>query len=435
MLQRGLEGDERFIGMPGVWSLLSELLPEAHQAIVELSLSKATSSASFSSSGSHHGNTSQQQPRSSMTETGMTLPGCTATASSLSSPGLTASLSSSCAAVMKKCPACRSFVKGKIHFPGNVATQCHNQPICKMQEHNTILQQRAQQQQPTLTRTQIRATCQDQFAALLASSHPRCGAASPARHLAAVSPLMRHLWAAAVVAPARWFVLAPVRFSEACCGAGGVVVVVAGTTVAVQLPTWFPRLGRAVLNKVDPDEALLQSRSDDGDGTACFILVDVPLSHSTQILQVLSVTKLNFPEGLNPVCAPLILRKSGGDPVFATHSKSNEINLVEASTGVKSHISSECTWPSLSQVSASVFCTWHCGTKSCNLWDCNNSAQPLWTVRSTSEGLCLKHVVGGSGFLFAVSDKEIQVMEALSGSVLMSIEPAFGTHIMVISSH
>ncbi|KAH3714458.1 hypothetical protein Pelo_19032 [Pelomyxa schiedti] len=256
-----------------------------------------------------------------------------------------------------------------------------------MQERNSLRRQRAQQ--ATITRTQIRVTCHDQLAALLASSHPRCGAASPARHVACVSPLMRHLWAAAVVAPARWFVLAPVIYSEepswcvtfavspttlgvlrgpraapsnplsmwlgprACLalergtgfdvssmalgmqitsgtsdggGVGGVVV--AGTTVAVQLPTWFPKpFGRAVLNKVDPDEALLQSRSDDGDGTAYFILVDVPLSHSTQSLQVLSVTKSNFPEGLNFVCAPLILRKSSGDPVFATHSKRDEINL------------------------------------------------------------------------------------------------------------
>ncbi|KAH3762788.1 hypothetical protein Pelo_5367 [Pelomyxa schiedti] len=32
-VQRGLEGDERFIGMPCVWSQLSELLPQAQQAM------------------------------------------------------------------------------------------------------------------------------------------------------------------------------------------------------------------------------------------------------------------------------------------------------------------------------------------------------------------------------------------------------------------
>ncbi|KAH3722949.1 hypothetical protein Pelo_18344 [Pelomyxa schiedti] len=85
-LQRGLEGDERFIGMPCVWSQLSELLPQAQQAIVDLMVSKATSSsASFASSGFHHDDThsSQQQQRRS-TAGGTTLPGCTAASTSFS---------------------------------------------------------------------------------------------------------------------------------------------------------------------------------------------------------------------------------------------------------------------------------------------------------------------------------------------------------------
>ncbi|KAH3731386.1 mORN repeat protein [Pelomyxa schiedti] len=147
-LQRGLEGDEKFIGMPCVWSQLSELLPQAQQAIVELSLSKAT----LSSSACFGGSQQQQQPRlpSMTTEStaagGTTLPGCTATSSSVS-PVLLSSvpncnnnesnvcveceerppdvqlqpcghvvLCSQCAAVMKKCPHCRTFIKDKIHL-------------------------------------------------------------------------------------------------------------------------------------------------------------------------------------------------------------------------------------------------------------------------------------------------------------------------------
>ncbi|KAH3766979.1 phosphatidylinositol-4-phosphate 5-kinase [Pelomyxa schiedti] len=147
-LQRGLEGDEKFIGMPCVWSQLSELLPQAQQAIVELSLSKAR----LSSSACFGGSQQQQQPRlPSMTTAstaagGTTLPGCTATTSSVS-PVLLSSvpncnnnesnlcveceerppdvqlqpcghvvLCSQCAAVMKKCPHCRTFIKDKIHL-------------------------------------------------------------------------------------------------------------------------------------------------------------------------------------------------------------------------------------------------------------------------------------------------------------------------------
>ncbi|KAH3732276.1 hypothetical protein Pelo_16891 [Pelomyxa schiedti] len=51
------------------------------------------------------------------------------------------------------------------------------------------------------------ATCRDQFAGLLASSHPRCGALSPARAVAADSPLMHSWWRAWVLGPARPFVL------------------------------------------------------------------------------------------------------------------------------------------------------------------------------------------------------------------------------------
>ncbi|KAH3766986.1 hypothetical protein Pelo_1151 [Pelomyxa schiedti] len=146
-LQRGLEGDEKFIGMPCVWSQLSELLPQAQQAIVELSLSKAR----LSSSACFGGSQQQQQPRlpSMTTEStagATTLPGCTATTSSVS-PVLLSSvpncnnsesnvcveceerppnvqlrpcghvvLCSQCAAVMKKCPHCHTFIKDKIHL-------------------------------------------------------------------------------------------------------------------------------------------------------------------------------------------------------------------------------------------------------------------------------------------------------------------------------
>ncbi|KAH3731874.1 mORN repeat protein [Pelomyxa schiedti] len=146
-LQRGLEGDERFIGMPCVWSQLSELLPQAQQAMVELSLSKATlSSISPASCGGSQ--QQQQQPRLSSMRTastaagGTTLPGCTATSTTSSvSPAASVPnhsnvcmecderppdvqlqpcghvvLCSQCAVVMKKCPACRSLIKDKLHL-------------------------------------------------------------------------------------------------------------------------------------------------------------------------------------------------------------------------------------------------------------------------------------------------------------------------------
>ncbi|KAH3731826.1 hypothetical protein Pelo_17341 [Pelomyxa schiedti] len=59
-LQRGLEGDEKFIGMPGVWSMLSELLPQAQQAMFDLMVSR-------------------HSPEAVASHTAATLPGCTGT--------------------------------------------------------------------------------------------------------------------------------------------------------------------------------------------------------------------------------------------------------------------------------------------------------------------------------------------------------------------
>ncbi|KAH3765367.1 hypothetical protein Pelo_2774 [Pelomyxa schiedti] len=51
------------------------------------------------------------------------------------------------------------------------------------------------------------ATCGSQFCALMASSLRRCGARSPARHVAADAPLMRSWWRRFVLEPSRPFVL------------------------------------------------------------------------------------------------------------------------------------------------------------------------------------------------------------------------------------
>ncbi|KAH3762782.1 radial spoke head protein [Pelomyxa schiedti] len=142
-IQQGLEGDEKFIGMPCVWSMLSELLPQAQQAMFDLIVSKATLSSSASPGAApsfYQNNThTSQQPRAATT-----LPGCTAT-SSLSPTSHSSSMPnhndnnvciecderppnvqlqpcghvvacSQCAAAMKKCPECRSLIKDKVHL-------------------------------------------------------------------------------------------------------------------------------------------------------------------------------------------------------------------------------------------------------------------------------------------------------------------------------
>ncbi|KAH3731465.1 MORN repeat family protein [Pelomyxa schiedti] len=127
-LRRGLEGDEEFIGMPGVWSMLSQLLPQAQQAIVDLMVSKATLLGSSS-----HQHQLQHSPGATTTTTRgtashTTLPGCTANPSNICmecderppnvqfQPCGHVVLCSECAAFMKKCPDCRVIIKDKINL-------------------------------------------------------------------------------------------------------------------------------------------------------------------------------------------------------------------------------------------------------------------------------------------------------------------------------
>ncbi|KAH3731540.1 cell end marker Tea1 [Pelomyxa schiedti] len=122
MLRRGLEGDEQFIALPAVWSMLSELLPQAQQAVMDLMVSKAASMAAVVSTPS-------------MIVTTSTLPGCT-TAGVTAAPTTIVNklciecdentanvqfqpcghivLCSQCAAVgMRKCLVCRTPIHQK----------------------------------------------------------------------------------------------------------------------------------------------------------------------------------------------------------------------------------------------------------------------------------------------------------------------------------
>ncbi|KAH3758543.1 hypothetical protein Pelo_9650 [Pelomyxa schiedti] len=68
MVMRGLEGDEQFMSHPDVWSQLSELLPRSLQSLMDVTLSKCSSSSTI---------TQQSQPLPPSTATKTQQPGCT----------------------------------------------------------------------------------------------------------------------------------------------------------------------------------------------------------------------------------------------------------------------------------------------------------------------------------------------------------------------
>ncbi|KAH3705765.1 hypothetical protein Pelo_19687 [Pelomyxa schiedti] len=98
MLMRGLEGDERFIQCPDVQSLLSPLLPQAQQAIVDLMVSKA---ASLSLAQQH------------ITSAEVCIECEEKPPNVILHPCGHAVLCSECAATMRKCPQCRAPITQK----------------------------------------------------------------------------------------------------------------------------------------------------------------------------------------------------------------------------------------------------------------------------------------------------------------------------------
>ncbi|KAH3722646.1 hypothetical protein Pelo_18647 [Pelomyxa schiedti] len=133
MLQRGMEGDEQFIALPAVWSQLSELLPPAQQALVDLIVIVAKSTSS-SSSFIHP---QKQTPAGEAVARRATLPGCTAATSSPSDnnsqeetvvlcfvceerppniyfqPCGHAVVCSECSTALKRCTTCRTPIHHK----------------------------------------------------------------------------------------------------------------------------------------------------------------------------------------------------------------------------------------------------------------------------------------------------------------------------------
>ncbi|KAH3767518.1 hypothetical protein Pelo_605 [Pelomyxa schiedti] len=93
VLKCGLEGNEQFIALPHVWSMLSEVLPQAQQAVIDLIVSKSTSS-------SNHQRQTPVMPQQT------TLPGCTSTSTTSSSASAFQQLSGASSNDVDKCLVC-----------------------------------------------------------------------------------------------------------------------------------------------------------------------------------------------------------------------------------------------------------------------------------------------------------------------------------------
>ncbi|KAH3767074.1 hypothetical protein Pelo_1054 [Pelomyxa schiedti] len=348
-----------------------------------------------------------------------------------------------------------------------------------------------------VTPTAVSAT--DQFVALMTSSHSRCGAHSPARHVCCVAPLAHQIWRDWVVSTSRKFALVidersgggggaadrysivtwsvafdvslttlgmitrDVVVSDAkgwvapgvtvlkkqqpgsgctylclhkaesaavdslgrnerhvrnhggldCCGAlnakwwvtlgwrartnGASITITRLNTsqgipkertmpdakVSMLLPESVSRTMRTFCNHTVPDEVLLTSSCCETT-TISFTLFDVLKTYESQKFTALIQTSTesrqdSFGPGtsLQSPDAALVLRrkKTDGAVIFIVKSYGNFVFQVEADTGTARVLSARCS--DLSQLDDSVFCVGRAWDNSYQLWDCNDTRQPL----------------------------------------------------------
>ncbi|KAH3765463.1 hypothetical protein Pelo_2676 [Pelomyxa schiedti] len=120
MLRQGLEGDEQFIGVPCVWSQLSELLPQAQQAMFDLMVSKASSSGRFTLPG--FTSSPQQPPLSPVSSGGMMQQMMLCIECDERTPNIQFQpcghivLCSQCSPTVRKCPHCRVQITTKLQI-------------------------------------------------------------------------------------------------------------------------------------------------------------------------------------------------------------------------------------------------------------------------------------------------------------------------------
>ncbi|KAH3761836.1 protein-ADP-ribose hydrolase [Pelomyxa schiedti] len=172
------------------------------------------------------------------------------------------------------------------------------------------------------------------------------------------------------------------------------------------------------VNKADPGEALLVSyprilRQ------SMFTLVDLEQTYRSGQLAVLSTTKCPTPWE-EAYIRTLIMRKRTGQMVFICLNIRDVVYMVESITGKRTQLSTECS--DMAQVSASLFCAGFIEKQSYELWDINNTAQPVRLINPDDH---FEQVVGGRGFLFAVRDNKIFMLEALSSLVVLTLDVSF----------
>ncbi|KAH3765428.1 hypothetical protein Pelo_2709 [Pelomyxa schiedti] len=161
-----------------------------------------------------------------------------------------------------------------------------------------------------------------------------------------------------------------------------------------------------LFNKSLPDEMLVVQHTYRSPTSVSFQIIDVAKTHERHCINSLCLASFDFRDYTHS----LLMRKRNGDYVVIVGSLQGLQGVIHHKEGLMSH---------LSQLNSSLFCVDSASSYNYEIWDCNCPTRPL-LVGSPGPAK-LNQFVAGSGFLFKVTKKRIQMMEPFSRTVVLNL--------------
>ncbi|KAH3767225.1 hypothetical protein Pelo_899 [Pelomyxa schiedti] len=159
-----------------------------------------------------------------------------------------------------------------------------------------------------------------------------------------------------------------------------------------------------------------------------FLVVDLAKTFSTRTLQVAESTTCVFPHQNTSVVWKvgeiLMMRTRSNQTVFIVDTfnwEGKSIILAVQPNGDVTKIYTQVYDCRIFQVSSSLFSIYNDEANRLDIWDCNETTKKHPVSRSMHE-LEDQGIMGGFGFITFVQDGELQVIEASSGVVVLSME-------------
>ncbi|KAH3742493.1 hypothetical protein Pelo_16115 [Pelomyxa schiedti] len=214
-------------------------------------------------------------------------------------------------------------------------------------------------------------------------------------------------------------------------------------TETIPLPEDYHVVECMSLSKLNSSRAMMfmtSTASSEHQPNTVLVILDVSATFATKSLQIVSSTKCPFSPGYfedKSVQYIFLLQKKSGQGVFIVETKLTFMLGMGGGQVYAIHSSGEMVnlsgFGTASQLSASLFSVAYWNDEECilDIWDCTNMPTgctqslppPLRTVRTVTKD---PWAVSGGGLVLLITDgKQMQVTEATTGAVVVSLEKMF----------